>query len=101
MTDEAYERFLALVEEARDIRYVLYCDGAKVTKSIVEDVLMARHGIDRDLGHSITNYIEYHNLDAFPRRRLFEGRPAPTLADFPEIATVKVEYPRYAQRSKA
>ncbi len=100
MTDESHERFLALVEEARDIRYVLYCDGAKVTKSAVEDVLMARHGdVDRGLGHSVLNHIEYQNIDPFPRRRRFDGRRPPTLSDFPEIADVAIEYPRNAVRS--
>jgi hypothetical protein len=102
MTDESYERFLELVEEARDIRYVLFCDGAMVTKSVVEDVLMARHNdVDRALGHDVMNHIEFYAIDRFPRRRRFEGRPTPTLSDFPEIAEVEIKYPRCAQRSKA
>lgn len=99
MTDESYERFLELVEEACDIRYVLFCDGAMVTKSVVEDVLMARHDdVDRALGHDAVNHIEFYGIDRFPRRQRFDGRPTPTLADFREIADVEIKYPRCARR---
>ena len=96
MTDEEYTR---LLEEARDIRYVIYVTGGNATKTVIENVLMARNpGLGRGDAHMVTNSVEGRDLDPFPRQRVFTGREAPTMADYPEIAAAGVRY--YRQERK-
>ena len=88
---EPYNPYDKLLQEAIDIRYVIVSMGGMATKSCVEDVLMLRHGINRPNAHDIMNHIEFNDLDRFPLRRGFSGKP-PSLFDFPEIAQVDVPY---------
>lgn len=67
-----------LIKQAVEIRFLIVANGGMATKSVVEDVLMARHaGLGRTEAHDILNHIEYHNI----------GQPddLPELADYPEI----------------
>ena len=86
--------FEKLVAEAIDIRYAIVNAGGMATKSAVEDVLIARHSIDRYDAHVVTNHIEFNDLDRFPLRRRFEDGEAPTINDFPEIRNVRVPFLR-------
>ena len=87
------QMFEMLVNEARDIRFVIVKAGGMATKSAVEDVLMLRHSeIGRSEAHEVTNYIEQNNIDAFPMRRRFEMDIEPTIEDFPEIRNIRVPF---------
>jgi hypothetical protein len=80
------EAFNELVQAAIRIRYAVYQAGGMATKSGVEDVLMHRYAVERDIAHDVMNHIEYHDLDSL---RCWRGEgDAPTLAEYPEIALV-------------
>lgn len=62
MTDEQYQSWLGMVEQAREIQGRIITAGGMATKSSVEDELMPLYGIDRGTAHDIMNHIEYHNM---------------------------------------
>lgn len=93
MNDPNFEQ---LVREAVDIRYLIVRAGRMATKSLVEDVLMARYpaSVDRRLAHDVLNYCEWQQEE----RKYFRFRqggltwiaeiapPAPS--DYPQIQEV-------------
>jgi hypothetical protein len=78
--------FDELVQAAIRIRYAVYQAGGMATKSGVEDVLMRRYGVERDIAHEAMNHIEYFGLDSLRRWR--GSGDVPALADYPEIVLV-------------
>lgn len=60
--DAAYNVFLTVVQDALVIRRRIVAAGGMATKTVVEDELMPKHGIDRRAAHDVMNHIEYHNL---------------------------------------
>jgi len=93
MTDE---EFLALAEEARNIRWLCYTSGLNATQRDIEDVLLARRpDIGRDMARDTMAYLFNAGIDDMPGRRHFsEGETIPTLADFPEIAESGIRFPK-------
>ena len=86
MSDRTYFR---LLDEVTDIRYLIVTKGGMATKSLVEDVLMARHGLDRGDAHSLLNANESANtIDFMIDRRGVHWqakRKEPDIDDWPEI----------------
>jgi hypothetical protein len=87
MSDEAYQKILAEVDA---IRFLIVVGGGMATKTKVENVLMARHELDRSDAHTFVNLAEGENNRAFSmlaRGTVWNGPTTPTLDDFPELAT--------------
>ena len=88
------DEYAALVREAIAIRWLIYINGGNASKSVVEDVLLSRHGeIDRSFAHDIMNAIEQHDLcGAMFRDRRWYGGAEPAFADYPEIARADIRW---------
>jgi len=86
----------ALVQEANDVRWLIHYYDGMASKSVIEDVLMLRHGwLDRDAAHELMNYIEYHNIMPRPLERYrFSVDKPPTLTQYPEVRLVDIRYIR-------
>ena len=72
-----------IIIEALNIRGAIIANGGMATKSVVEDILMLRHPIDRFQAHEIMNHIEYYNLNS---------NKTSSLDDYPEISQVNVPF---------
>lgn len=60
MTDE---QFNLILSEVPEIQHLIVKSGRMATKTIVENILMTRHNIDRNQAHGITNTAECRNLN--------------------------------------
>lgn len=58
MTDQKYQEILAEVPE---IQYLIVKAGGIATKTVVEQILMLRHNLDRGDAHTFLNINEGHN----------------------------------------
>jgi len=70
----------SLIADALIIREIIYTHDGMATKSAVEDVLMAKHGIARYWPHTAMNSIESRNIQ-MPDRR-FTSEPSPSLDEW-------------------
>lgn len=82
------EKFQELIQAAIHFRYAVYHANGMATKSGVEDLLIYRYGISRDLGHAVMNHIEFNQLDSVVRNGWRGDTPEPTMSDYPEVRLV-------------
>lgn len=84
MSDEQYQKILSQVPE---IQFLLIQAGKMATKSRVENVLMAKYGLDRSDAHTFTNMSEQYNCRDFYLNPLtwVADRPRPRIEDWPEL----------------
>lgn len=83
------ETFNELIMEAIDIRFLIVKAGGMATKSIVENVLMLRHQIERLDAHDIMNHIENCRVDQdYFRGSIWQAKHKnePAASDYPEIS---------------
>lgn len=84
-----------LIDEAIDIRWLIFKNKGNACKSSVEDVLMkrdasrARHEL-----HELMNDIEYYQLDGtlFLRKYWNISRPEPIMEDYPQIMECDIRW---------
>lgn len=92
LTDKVFE---TLTQETEDIQYLIVQQGGMAAKSLVEDILMARHPhLDRGDAHTITNYTGELNRRNWMSRQSggvywTAGRAEPRIEDYPEVAKAK------------
>lgn len=75
--------------EVECIRYLILTQEGMATKSLIEDILIARYGIDRGEARTFTNEAEFRNLRYVkfnPVRWATIDHPEPTMAQFPEVS---------------
>lgn len=87
----------ATLDEAMDIKWLIFTNGGNATKSAVEQVLMARHpGMLHADARELTNAIEYHDTlgPSLRAQRWMRSDPEPALADYPQILTADIRWYR-------
>ena len=99
--------FERLCEIATDVRFLIVKGGGMATKSAIEDYLMARFGITRDVPHEVTNSLESRNVHPMS---ISDGqiywdsgaaqRPEPKASDYPDLE-VRPFRPNATARSRA
>ena len=87
-------RFAALTQAALDIRFLIVSGGGMATKTLVENVLLARYpDLKRDFAHHLLNTLEVENRTGFifegGQARWTEPRPAPERSEYPELSVLK------------
>lgn len=80
-----------ILDDVPKLQFLIVQAGGMATKSLVEDMLMLRHNIDRYTAHEYTNENERLNVQYF---RIGNGirwikGDAPALKDYPEVNQVE------------
>ena len=88
MSDTQYAVILAEVPE---IQFLIIQRGRMATKSLVENVLMARYDMDRGDAHTFTNMNESQNDHSFRFSPLtwVSKLPEPGVGKYPELEVIK------------
>jgi len=92
----------SLLIDAVRVTYAIVKAGGMASKSIVEDVLMLKHGVGRDLAHDLTNLIESINMSykgiwdhEDPNETPTKYTAMPTIAEYAEY--LRVVYVKWYQ----